>query len=215
MPLIKFHVKNTQLRQYNSVVVAANTSARLQLQFIFLTADWSAVSAKKVFLTYGERVEEFKLNEHNQIYVPDRFIYAPQFSVSLFGDGITTNTVIIPVVGEGVPDDTPPVEENPYDDILQQLSNIGEQIIALQESNVELGLIKADNLRYNSENNTLQLVSGETVIGDLVKLNTGSVDAESLDVLINSIVNQAIKDATNQGCTVVEFSNAKSNAVEF
>ena len=180
-----------------------------------MTADWSAVSAKKVFLTYGERVEEFKLNEHNQIYVPDRFIYAPQFSVSLFGDGITTNTVIIPVVGEGVPDDTPPVEENPYDDILQQLSNIGEQIIALQESNVELGLIKADNLRYNSENNTLQLVSGETVIGDLVKLNTGSVDAESLDALINSIVNQAIKDATNQGCVVVEFSNAKSNAVEF
>lgn len=182
MPLIKFNVRGQSLRQYNSVVVAANASNYLQLQFNFLTADWSSVGTKTAYLINEYYSEPFLLNEHNQMFVPARFLKAPGFSVSLFGGGITTNAVSIPVVDTGVNVGATVIGPETHQAIIERLDALDTHVTNLKEMSVLLDLTKADGLRYNDATNELQLMAGENPLQDPIALN-GGCDADGIVVV--------------------------------
>lgn len=158
MPLIKFNVRNQLLRQYNSVVVAANSSNYLKLQFNFLTEDWASVGNKSVYIISQNRSEPFPLNEYNQIFVPTYFIKPPCFSISVFGGGITTNMVEIPVVDNGYrPSYGPDMSLDMYNALIERID--------------QLTLNKADNIIINEDDNTIQLSANGVPVGDPVVID--------------------------------------------
>ena len=48
MPLIKMTVKGQSLKQYNSLVIAEDSSDLLKMQFNFRSSDWAAVAPKTI-----------------------------------------------------------------------------------------------------------------------------------------------------------------------
>lgn len=98
MPLIKMTVVGQNLKQYNSVVLAEDSSDLLNMQFNFRSADWAAVSPKTINFIYDDIVKPVKITESNSCKVPAEVIKAPGFEVSVFGGDMATNVVTIPVV---------------------------------------------------------------------------------------------------------------------
>ncbi len=110
MPLIKMTVKGQNLKQYNSVVLAEDSSDLLKMQFNFRSADWAAVAPKTINFIGKEITMPVKITESNSCYVPKEVIKAPGFGVSIFGGDMATNIVVIPVVNnEYSGDDSPGV----------------------------------------------------------------------------------------------------------
>lgn len=99
MPLIKMTVKGQNLKQYNSVVIAEDSSDLLKMQFNFRSADWAAVAPKTVNFVGLGISRPVKMVESNSCYVPREVIKAPGFGVSVFGGDMATNMVTIPVLG--------------------------------------------------------------------------------------------------------------------
>ena len=61
----------------------------------------------------------------------------------------------------------------------QRLIVMNSQIRALDEMNQIIANTKADNIKYNETENSLQLLSGEKEIGDKVVLKTGDTSLEN------------------------------------
>ena len=97
MNIIKMSIRNQRLWRYSSGVVAEGSYGYLKMEFNFKTDDWNAASNKTAIFSYKGKNYEAKLDENNQCYVRKEVIKEPYFAVSLYGDGITTNTVKIPV----------------------------------------------------------------------------------------------------------------------
>lgn len=135
MPLIKMTVVGQNLKQYNSVVLAEDSSDLLNMQFNFRSADWAAVSPKTINFIYDDIVKPVKMVESNSCRVPKEVIKAPGFEVSVFGGDMTTNGVKIPVVNNESSGDDPTVisvtncEVNVDGYLIVTLSN-GEEINA-------------------------------------------------------------------------------------
>jgi hypothetical protein len=122
----------------------------------------------------------------------------PQQLVRKAGPAVIT---IVPVTAWSniVPDDA-------LSAIDQRLIMAESMINAVNEMNMYLDANKADNIRYNEDSNELQLLSGNTEIGDKVVIKTG-------------------KEELKDGVPVVDFSTAsdvppeedddESNVVEF
>ena len=98
MPLIKMTVVGQNLKQYNSVVIAEDSSDLLKMQFNFRSSDWAAVAPKTINFIGVDGVMPVKIAESNSCYVPKEVIKAPGFGVSVFGGGMATNVATIPVV---------------------------------------------------------------------------------------------------------------------
>ena len=99
MPLIKMTVNGRTLKQYNSIVLAEDSSDLLKMQFNFRSTDWAAVAPKTVnFIGLGVN-KPVKMVESNICYVPREVIKAPGFGVSVCGGDMATNMVTIPVLG--------------------------------------------------------------------------------------------------------------------
>ena len=108
MPLIKMTVVGQNLKQYNSVVLAEDSSDLLKMQFNFRSSDWAAVSPKTINFIGVDCTMPVKITESTSCYVPKEVIKAPGFGVSIFGGNMATNVVTIPVInneynGEDVP----------------------------------------------------------------------------------------------------------------
>lgn len=99
MPLIKMTVKGQNLKQYNSIVLAEDSSDLLKMQFNFRSSDWAAVAPKTVNFVGLGISRPVKMVESNSCYVPREVIKAPGFGVSVFGGDMVTNMVTIPVLG--------------------------------------------------------------------------------------------------------------------
>lgn len=95
MQVIKMYVRNQRLWRYTSGVITEG--ANLKFEFIFKTEDWNAAPTKTAVFSYKGKNYEAELDENNQCYVPKEAIHDPCFKVSLYGGGITTNTVKIPI----------------------------------------------------------------------------------------------------------------------
>ena len=98
MPLIKMTVTGQKLKQYNSVVLAEDSSDLLKMQFNFRSSDWAAVAPKTINFIGVDGVMQVKITESNSCYVPREVIKAPGFGVSVFGGNMATNVATIPVV---------------------------------------------------------------------------------------------------------------------
>ena len=105
MPLIKMTVKGQSLKQYNSVVLAEDSSDLLKMQFNFRSSDWAAVAPKTVNFVGLGISRPVKMVESNSCYVPREVIKAPGFGVSVFGGDMATNVATIPVLGSEYNDD--------------------------------------------------------------------------------------------------------------
>jgi hypothetical protein len=101
--IIKFFISNQRAWRYTSGVITEG--ANLKFEFIFKTEDWNSVAKTAVFSYKGKNYEA-QLDEYNQCTVPKEAIHDPDFKVSLYGGGLITNTVKIPVEPkEGVSND--------------------------------------------------------------------------------------------------------------
>lgn len=106
MQIIKMYIRNQRLWRYSSGVVTEGSYGYLKFEFIFKTEDWNAVTPKTAVFSYKGKNYEAELDGNNQCYAPKEVIHDPCFKVSLYGGGICTNTVKIPVepkegVGDG------------------------------------------------------------------------------------------------------------------
>lgn len=90
----------------------------------------------------------------------------------------------------------------------QRLIVMNSQIRALDEMNQIIANTKADNIKYNETENSLQLLSGEKEIGDKVVLKTGDTSLENGVPVVdfNNISNGGSSDGDkNEDYDVVEF----------
>ncbi len=114
MQVIKFFISNQRMWRYTSGVITEG--ADLKFEFVFKTEDWNTVAPKTAVFSYKGKNYEAELDAYNQCIVPKEAIHDPCFKVSLYGGGLITNTVKIPVEPkEGIDnggcdcDDTPSV----------------------------------------------------------------------------------------------------------
>lgn len=109
MPLIKMTVFGQNLKQYNSVVIAEDSSDLLKMQFNFRSSDWAAVAPKTINFIGTDTPIPVKITESNSCYVPKEVIKAPGFGVSVCGGDMVTNVATIPVVNNEYNGDDPTV----------------------------------------------------------------------------------------------------------
>ena len=169
--ILKFSVYNQRLRRINSATVASNSVGYLHCQFDFRTEDWNDASIKMANFSYKGRNYPRLINEDNMCEVPPEVIRPNgTFSVSVFGGGITTNTIKIPVEDSGM---------TSFDDGAASLKYYNEIINKLSATIDELNETKADNIIQN-EDNTIQLTANGAPIGD--KVIAGSCGIKSFEV---------------------------------
>lgn len=165
--IIEFNVNNQRLTRFTSGVVASNSYRFLKFQFNFRKG-WISTSLRVANFSYRGRNYPVELDVNNQCYVPKEVIYAPEFKVSLYGGGITTNTIRIPVEDSDIGDYN---EQPSYDALINKLSAIVD----------ELNETKADSITYNEEDKTIQLESNGIPIGNAVELHDCGIDSFDVD----------------------------------
>ena len=171
MLVIDFSVRNQRLSRYTSGVIASNSYGYLKFHFTFKTNDWEDVSVKMANFSYRGRNFPILIDEDDMCTVPKEVIKTPSFSVSVFGGGITTNTVKIPVENSNVSyEDDESISTKYYNEIINKLS---AQIDELNET-------KADNIVLDTDNNTIQLTANGAPIGDAI--DYASCGIKSFDV---------------------------------
>lgn len=169
--IIEFSVRNQRLSRYTAGVVASNSYGYLKFLFNFKTNDWQDVSVKMANFSYKGRNYPVLIDENNICNVPKEVIKPGEFSVSVFGGGITTNTVKIPVENSNTSyEDDESVSVKYYNEIINKLT---AQIDDLNET-------KADNIVLDAETNTIQLSSNGVLIGDTI--DYASCGIKSFDV---------------------------------
>jgi len=163
MLILKFSVRNQRLSRFNSATVASNSVGYLHCQFNFFTDDWNDVSVKMANFSYKGRNYPRLINEDNMCEVPPEVIKPnSSFKVSVFGGGITTNTITIPVEDSGL---------TSYDDGSASAQYYNEIINKLTAQIDELNDTKADGIIRNEEDGTIQLVADGNPIGDKVGMS--------------------------------------------
>ena len=190
MFVIKFNCRNQRLSRYTSGVVASNSYGYLKFKFNFNTNDWDDVSIKMANFNYKGRHYSVLINEDNMCTVPKEVIKTPEFSVSVFGGGITTNTVRIPVENSDISyEDEDNISLKYYNEIVNKLS---ATVDSLNES-------KADNIIKNDDN-TIQLTSNGNPIGDKVDLcscGIKSFDIDENDNITITLINGKVIELGN------------------
>ena len=171
MLVIEFNCRNQRLSRYTAGVVASNSYGYLKFKFNFKTNDWDDVSVKMANFSYKGRNYPILIDENNICTVPKEVIKVPGFSVSVFGGGITTNTVKVSVENSNVSyEDDESISTKYYNEIINKLT---AQIGELNET-------KADNIVLDTDNNTIQLTANGTPIGDTI--DYASCGIKSFDV---------------------------------
>lgn len=162
MLIIEFSIINQRMSRYTAGVIASNSYSYLKFKFNFKTDDWKNTSVKMANFSYKGRNYPVLIDENDMCTVPKEVIHVPSFCVSVFGGGITTNKINIPVEDSGII----PEEETStqyYNEIINQLS---AKIDELNET-------KADDIVFDMQAKTLQLTANDAPIGDCCELPIG------------------------------------------
>lgn len=171
MLVIDFSVRNQRLSRYTSGVIASNSYGYLKFHFTFKTNDWEDVSVKMANFSYRGRNFPVLIDEDDMCTVPKEVIKTPSFSVSVFGGGITTNTVQVHVESSNTSyEDDEAISVKYYNEIINKLS---ATVDSLNET-------KADNIVKNDDN-TVQLFSNGKPIGDKVDLCSCGIKSFDVD----------------------------------
>lgn len=191
MLVIEFNCRNQRLSRYTAGVVASNSYGYLKFKFNFKTNDWDDVSVKMANFSYKGRNYPILIDENNICTVPKEVIKVPGFSVSVFGGGITTNTVKVPVENSNVSyEDDESISTKYYNEIINKLT---AQIDDLNES-------KADNIVLDTNNNTIQLMANGIPIGDTIdyaSCGIKSFDVDENDNITITLLNGKIIELGN------------------
>lgn len=191
MLVIEFNCRNQRLSRYTAGVVASNSYGYLKFKFNFKTNDWDDVSVKMANFSHKGRNYPILIDENNICTVPKEVIKVPGFSVSVFGGGITTNTVKVSVENSNVSyEDDESISTKYYNEIINKLT---AQIDDLSES-------KADNIVLDTENSTIQLTANGTPIGNTI--DYASCGIKSFDVDENDNITITLLDGR-----VIELGN--------
>ena len=173
MFIIQMNVSNQRLTRYTAGVVSSDSAGYLKLKFVFRTNDWESVSVKMANFSYRGRNYPVLIEDDNTCFVPKEVIKTPSFSVSVFGGGITSNIVKIPVENSGIgPCEDESISVKYYNEIINKLT---ATIDDLNES-------KADNIIYNEDENYIQLTANGQPIGDQIQAQLCSCGIKSFDV---------------------------------
>ena len=127
------------------------------------------------------------IDDDNMCLVPKEVIKVPGFSVSIFGGGITSNTVKISVENSNI---------SPCEDDSISLKYYNEIINKLSATIYDLNETKADNIIKN-EDNTIQLSANGNPIGDKVDLcscGIKSFDVDENDNITITLINGKVID---------------------
>lgn len=188
MPVIKVLVRNQRLSLYNLPVVASNSYDYLKVQATFVTSDWADVDIKTINFNWKGYNKQAVLDEDNQCYVPKEVIRSPGFQLSIFGGGITTNQVKVPVINSGIdPDIMPNFSLELYEELIERMQNATDKLEAS----------KADNIIRNEEDNTIQLSANGKPIGDKIEMcNCGikSFDVDENDNITITLLDGRVID---------------------
>ena len=191
MLVIEFNCRNQRLSRYTAGVVASNSYGYLKFKFNFKTNDWDDVSVKMANFSHKGRNYPILIDENNICTVPKEVIKVPGFSVSVFGGGITTNTVKVSVENSNVSyEDDESISTKYYNEIINKLT---AQIDDLSEN-------KADNIVLDTENSTIQLTANGTPIGNTI--DYASCGIKSFDVDENDNITITLLDGR-----VIELGN--------
>lgn len=191
MNIIKFNIRNQRMSRYTAGVVASNSYGYLKFHFNFMTNDWEDVSVKMANFSYRGRNFPILIDENDMCLVPKEVIKPGEFSVSVFGGGITTNTVKIPVENSNIlPDDDESISIKYYNEIINKLSATID----------DLNETKADNIIHNEDDGTIQLSANGNPIGDKVAMNNCGI--KSFDVDENDNITITLNDGR-----VIELGN--------
>ena len=109
MQIFVFNCNSQRLRRFTSGVIYADSYPKTVFKFNFNTPDWDLVSTKTaVFSCHGKNYSE-PLNENNMCTVPEEVLHEGYFLVSVYGNGVPTNTIRVPVapMPEELKPDTP------------------------------------------------------------------------------------------------------------
>jgi hypothetical protein len=176
------------MSRYTAGVIASNSYGYLKFKFNFKTNDWQDVSVKMANFSYKGRNYPVLIDENDMCLVPAEVIKPGTFSVSVFGGGITTNTVKIPVEDSNTSyGDDESISVKYYNEIINKLS---ATIDNLNQS-------KADNIILNEEDNTIQLSANGTPIGNKIEMcNCGieSFDVDENDNITITLVDGRVID---------------------
>ena len=190
MEIIKLNCRNQRLSRVNSGVVASNSYGYLKIQVNFLTNDWSKVHTRFANFSYCGRNYPRLLDEDGMCFVPEEVLkIIPRcpfkFKVSVYGGGITSNTVTIEFEDSGL---------TPYEDDSTNTKYLNEIINQLTAELDDLHETKADNITYNEEDNTIQLTANGQLIGDSIQAHLCSCGIKSFDVDENDNITITLMD---------------------
>ena len=187
MLVIDFSVRNQRLSRFTSGVIASDSYGYLKFHFTFKTNDWESVSVKMANFSYRGRNLPILIDDDNMCLVPKEVIKVPGFAVSIFGGGITSNTVKIPVENSNMlPCEDDSISLKYYNEIINKLSATID----------DLNETKADNIIKN-EDNTIQLSANGNPIGDKVDLcscGIKSFDVDENDNITITLINGKVID---------------------
>ena len=187
MLVIDFSVRNQRLSRFTSGVIASDSYGYLKFHFTFKTNDWESVSVKMANFSYRGRNFPILIDDDNMCLVPKEVIKVPGFAVSIFGGGITSNTVKIPVENSNMlPCEDDSISLKYYNEIINKLSATID----------DLNETKADNIIKN-EDNTIQLSANGNPIGDKVDLcscGIKSFDVDENDNITMTLMNGKVID---------------------
>jgi hypothetical protein len=96
MQIFIFNIANSRLRRYTSGVIYADSYPNTVFKFNFNTPDWDSATKTAVFSCRGKNYQE-PLDENNMCRVPEEVLHEGYFLVSVYGNGVPTNTIRVPV----------------------------------------------------------------------------------------------------------------------
>lgn len=200
MLIIQMNCSNQRLSRYTGGIVAEGSYGYLKLQFNFRTDDWKNVSTKIANFYYRGRNYPCIIDENNLVEVPEEVIHSGTFSVDVFGGGITTNKVNIPVEPNNSARNDDGISAKYYNEIINKLT---AQIDDLNET-------KADNIVVDEETNTIQLTANGAPIGDAVDYETCGIKSFDVDendnITITLIDGRVIELGNIPGASGVTFT---------
>ena len=96
MQIFVFNCANQRLRRFTSGVIYSDSYPNTVFKFNFNTPDWDGANKIAVFSYHGKNYQE-PLDENNMCKVPEEVLHEGYFLVSVYGNGVPTNTIRIPV----------------------------------------------------------------------------------------------------------------------
>jgi hypothetical protein len=97
MQIFVFNLANSRMRRFTSGVIYANSYPNTVFKFNFNTPDWDLATTKTAVFSYRGENHNEPLDENNMCKVPKEVLHEGCFLVSVYGNGVPTNSIRIPV----------------------------------------------------------------------------------------------------------------------